>query len=59
MANLAAVKFRQRYPKTDLKVYTFGQPRVGNQNYAAYASKKLPVYYRTVHKKDLVPHKPA
>ena len=30
LANLFAINFRQKYPGKEVKLYTFGQPRVGN-----------------------------
>jgi predicted lipase len=31
LANLFAVNFTQTYPDIPMKLYTFGQPRVGNE----------------------------
>ena len=39
-------------------IYNYGQPRVGDAKYAAFANKKIPQYYRTTHNKDIVPHLP-
>ena len=36
----------------------FGQPRVGDNAYAAFVEKKLPKMWRHVHHKDTVPHIP-
>ena len=38
-------------------VYNFGQPRTGDQAYAAYATKKVSTW-RVTHNKDTVPHLP-
>ena len=38
-------------------VYTFGQPRGGNEAYAAWASETFSIY-RVVHHDDPVPHLP-
>jgi hypothetical protein len=40
------------------KVYNYGQPRVGDTNYAKFVNTILPVYYRLTHNKDIVPHVP-
>jgi hypothetical protein len=42
----------------DVKVYNYGQPRVGDSKYAAFVNTKIPEYYRTTHNKDVVPHVP-
>ena len=39
-------------------VYTFGQPRVGNDALATYYSQNLPNTYRVINNADLVPHLP-
>lgn len=40
-------------------VYTFGQPRVGDQDFANYAARKLRhKYYRVVYCNDVVPRVP-
>lgn len=41
-----------------VKLYNYGQPRVGDKNYAMYVNKFLDEYYRTTHNKDLVVHLP-
>jgi Lipase (class 3) len=39
-------------------LYTFGQPRIGDANYASLATGKLSTW-RVVHNADIVPHVPA
>lgn len=39
-------------------LYTYGQPRVGNKQYAQFVNKRLPAIYRFTHNKDIVPHIP-
>jgi len=39
-------------------IYNFGQPRIGNPNYANYANIIIPNYWRFTHSKDIVPHLP-
>jgi hypothetical protein len=41
-----------------VKLYNYGQPRVGDANYAAFVNTKITEYYRTTHNKDIVPHVP-
>eukprot|EP01034_Spumella_vulgaris_P026861 gene26861-33507_t len=38
-------------------VYNFGQPRTGDQKYAAFANSKVSTW-RVTHNKDMVPHLP-
>ena len=60
LANLAAVQYAEKHPDhKDVRLYTLGQPRVGGAGYAKYHESKVPHYFRLVHAKDLVPHKPA
>ncbi|SAL97154.1 hypothetical protein [Absidia glauca] len=43
---------------SNTKIFTYGEPRIGNQNFAAYVkSTKIP-HTRTVHASDIVPHLP-
>lgn len=36
----------------------FGQPRVGDDAYAAFAEQRFPKVFRQTHYKDTVPHVP-
>lgn len=42
----------------NVKLYNYGQPRVGDANYAVFVNTKISEYYRTTHNKDIVPHVP-
>jgi hypothetical protein len=42
----------------NVKVYDYGQPRVGDSKYAAFVNTKIEEHYRTTHNKDMVPHVP-
>jgi len=42
----------------NVKLYNYGQPRVGDTNYAIFVNTKITEYYRTTHNKDIVPHVP-
>lgn len=41
-----------------VQVYNFGQPRIGNDQYAKFANSKLLSLWRFTHYKDIVPHVP-
>lgn len=41
-----------------VKVYDYGQPRVGDSNYATFVNTKIEEYWRVTHNKDTVPHVP-
>jgi hypothetical protein len=41
-----------------VKLYNYGQPRVGDASYSAFVNTKITEYYRTTHNKDIVPHMP-
>lgn len=41
----------------DAVVYSFGQPRIGDNDFAAFVNNKL-VTWRVTHNKDMVPHLP-
>jgi hypothetical protein len=42
----------------NVKLYNYGQPRVGDSTYSAFVNTKISEYYRTTHNKDVVPHVP-
>jgi len=42
----------------NVKLYNYGQPRVGDANYATFVNTKIQEYYRATHNKDIVPHVP-
>ena len=59
LAVLAALEtYTNGYLDAPPTVYTYGQPRVGNQAYAESLNANLPNLYRAVHNKDIVPHIP-
>ncbi|EFP00003.1 hypothetical protein CRE_18522 [Caenorhabditis remanei] len=61
LAALAAARTaKQGYrPGNMIKVYTFGQPRVGTRLFARNFDALLPNTYRVVFRRDIVPHMPA
>ena len=40
------------------EVYNFGQPRIGDANFANFVNKQQPKLWRVTHDKDMVPHIP-
>ena len=57
MAVVAALDLKSTFGKVD-HLYTFGQPRVGNQHFADYLASEIASGYRVVHYADIVPHVP-
>jgi hypothetical protein len=41
-----------------VKLYDYGQPRVGDSKYAGFVNTKISEYWRITHNKDIVPHVP-
>jgi hypothetical protein len=41
-----------------VKLYDYGQPRVGDSKYAEFVNTHISEYWRTTHNKDIVPHVP-
>lgn len=39
-------------------LYNYGQPRVGDKNFARFFNNKIKNYYRYTHYKDIIPHIP-
>jgi len=58
LAILSAVDIQQIYQFADA-IYTFGQPRVGNIQFAAFYTKNFPDTYRIINNADVVPHLPV
>ncbi|KAJ1935897.1 hypothetical protein FBU59_005235 [Linderina macrospora] len=59
-ATIAAVDYATRHPewRSKMKLFTYGQPRVGNTKFAGWLSQQPFPIYRTVYKGDLVPRVP-
>jgi hypothetical protein len=53
---LLAMELERNGIKT--KIYNYGQPRVGDSKYAAFAKTIIREYWRGTHNKDIVPHVP-
>lgn len=58
LATLAAYEVVKWKDSLKPKIYTFGQPRVGNAAFAALVDNVLPEFYRLVNAADPVPHVP-
>ncbi|KNC81501.1 hypothetical protein, variant [Sphaeroforma arctica JP610] len=54
LATLFALDCAIRFPELKSTVYTFGSPRVGNKNFAAYYDEKVPHTFRLVNDGDVV-----
>ncbi|KAL4510135.1 hypothetical protein ABPG72_010328 [Tetrahymena utriculariae] len=57
LAILGAIDIHLSVKAVDF-VYTFGQPRVGNKEFAAFFDLNIANSYRLIHDRDLVPHLP-
>ncbi|KAL2610682.1 hypothetical protein R1flu_029255 [Riccia fluitans] len=58
MASLCALDLAANFGLKDLKVITFGQPRIGNSIFAAAYYALVPNTVRMTHNHDIVPHLP-
>ena len=54
----ATIAHTNLYPADQIKLVTFGQPRVGDKGYAAAVDSTIAYAYRVVHKNDIVPQLP-
>jgi hypothetical protein len=61
MASIAAaqVVYEKMWTSNNVKLITFGEPRVGNSDFADAYEKLVPHSYRVVHAQDPIPHIPA
>ena len=55
----AVIAFERKTPKDILVLYTFGQPRVGNYDYALAHDRLVPQSFRVTHYRDVVVHLPT
>uniref|UniRef100_A0AC34G9U2 Fungal lipase-like domain-containing protein n=1 Tax=Panagrolaimus sp. ES5 TaxID=591445 RepID=A0AC34G9U2_9BILA len=60
MASLAAttIATSKLFDPNKIKLVSFGQPRTGDDNYAALVDSTIPYVFRVVHKADIVPAYP-
>jgi len=59
LATMCAIDFYVNYDVEPQFVYTFGEPRVGNSQFASYYESKIYNQMRVTHHKDPVPHVPS
>ncbi|ETO06965.1 hypothetical protein RFI_30425 [Reticulomyxa filosa] len=59
LAAHCAIDFFDQKAIQPMFVYTYGQPRVGNQQFANYYNSNIKIHYRVTHRKDPVPHVPT
>lgn len=57
LTTIAALDIQNLFGKVD-QLYTFGEPRVGNEAFAAYVTAKITERFRVIHYQDIVPHIP-
>ncbi|PKA57650.1 Phospholipase A(1) DAD1, chloroplastic [Apostasia shenzhenica] len=58
MASFCALDLKVNYGARDVRLMTFGQPRIGNTAFASYFKEHLPHAIRVTNGHDLVPHLP-
>lgn len=58
MAHLAALTFKISLKLPDVRLYTFGSPRVGNEDFAHIIPRLMTETWRFTHSKDFVPALP-
>ncbi|EAR84464.2 lipase family protein (macronuclear) [Tetrahymena thermophila SB210] len=56
LISVEVLKYLQ--PKNQISLYTFGAPKIGNQNFVEYLNQIIPNSYRIVNYYDAVPHLP-
>ncbi|CAJ0575255.1 unnamed protein product, partial [Mesorhabditis spiculigera] len=58
LSAIAATTFAHRHPYLNVSQYTFGEPRVGNAEFAMTHERLMYESFRVVHRYDLVAHIP-
>mmetsp|Transcript_4340 Transcript_4340/g.10505 ORF Transcript_4340/g.10505 Transcript_4340/m.10505 type:complete len:402 (-) Transcript_4340:95-1300(-) len=58
LAALCALELSMLFNRTDIGLYSFGEPRVGNKYFADFFAERVPNTSRIVHQDDVVPHLP-
>ena len=59
LATVACIQLHFRYPKLDIRCYTFGSPRPGDAAFAAKFKESVSSSYRFLHEKDPVTATPT
>jgi len=58
LAALCSLELSMLFNRTDIGLYSFGEPRVGNKFFADFFAERVPRTSRIVHQDDVVPHLP-
>ncbi|PSC76800.1 alpha beta-hydrolase [Micractinium conductrix] len=58
LATLCALDMKLNLGATDVRLYTFGSPRVGNAIFAQWFEEQIAVHWRFTHDRDIVPSVP-
>jgi predicted lipase len=58
LASFAAIDIQNQYKSIFVSLITYGQPRVGDANFASYIVRSVNRTERNVHSSDIVPHFP-
>jgi hypothetical protein len=58
LAQIAALDLRADFNPPDLRVFTFGSPRVGNSVFASFFEEHVAEAWRFTHGRDIVPSVP-
>eukprot|EP00887_Chlorella_sp_A99_P003551 scaffold7.g3551.t1 len=58
MATICAMDIRLNLGASDVRVFTFGSPRVGNSIFAEWFRREIALHYRFTHNRDIVPSVP-
>lgn len=59
LASLSAFHFSFKLPHVQIKCFTFGSPRVGNQAFVEKFQEQIPIHWRTYNFDDPVPMVPS
>ncbi|KAF9048377.1 alpha/beta-hydrolase, partial [Hymenopellis radicata] len=56
LASIGGISLQENFPNLPVRMYTYGQPRTGNANYAAFVNAQMGSrVFRNVHTTDGVP----
>jgi hypothetical protein len=58
LGTLCAMDLKLNYQLPDVRLMTFGSPRVGNSIFAAWVDSELGLHWRFTHNRDIVPSLP-
>ena len=58
IATIASLYYSSKYPKYNITCITFGNPKVGDNNFKHYFDKRVINSYRIINNYDIVPYLP-